>query len=114
MCAGCRAGSTGAVWVTGGQLSVPNNFLEIGANGLMGQMTVSNGTATARDFVVGYGNTAPSVGTLTVAGGTVQTLLGFTAGYSPSVTGTVWVTGGQLTVGATRFLATKSRMALAR
>ena len=32
MCAGCRAGSTGAVWVTGGQLSVSNDFLEVGAD----------------------------------------------------------------------------------
>ncbi len=104
MCAGCRTDSTGAVWVAGGQLSVSNDFLIIGGDGRMGQMTVSNGTVTVQDFVLGLGDPDTSVGTLTVAGGTVQTLLDFTAGYNANTTGTVWITGGQFSVGISTIL----------
>jgi hypothetical protein len=66
--------STGAVWVTGGQLTMVNQPAIIGNSGV-GQMTISNGTVTAADVVVGNNSSNP--GTLTLAGGimTVSSLV---------------------------------------
>ena len=106
ICAGCRVGSTGAVWVTGGQLSASNGFLEVGADGLMGQMAVSNGTVTISEFTLAtFSNTVGrSLGTLTMAGGSLQSLSSFTAGSDPGTTGIVWVTGGQIGVSTSLIL----------
>ena len=98
MCAGCRVGSTGTVWVTGGQLTSANQSIEIGADGRVGQMTVSNGTVLAQGITVGLFATDSAKGTLTVAGGSVQTVNNLVAGWEQTTTGTVWVTGGQLNV----------------
>ena len=59
--------STGAVWITGGQLTVPNNYTLIGNSGV-GQMTISNGIVTASDVIVGNSS---NPGTLSLAGGTL-------------------------------------------
>jgi hypothetical protein len=59
--------STGAVWITGGQLTMVNQPAIIGNSGV-GQMTISNGTVTAADMVVGFSS---NPGTLTLAGGTL-------------------------------------------
>ena len=96
---GSSAGATGSVWLTGGQLTVGTNLstdLIIGDNGI-GQMTVSNGTFLAHSggFGVVLGFETGSQGTLSLAGGTNT----FISDYSIGVlgTGTVWLTGGQLT-----------------
>jgi hypothetical protein len=83
--------STGAVWLTGGQLN-SGNFTIIGDGG-GGQMTVSNGTWSTGSAYV------ESQGTLTIAGGTssMQTNLVIASGEGAG-TGTVWLTGGQLNV----------------
>ena len=84
------SGTAGAVWLTGGQLSV-TNITFVGQNGT-GQMTVSNGTWTAGEVDVAENS---SQGTLTIAGGTNS----FSSlGVSISGTGTLWLTGGQLSV----------------
>ncbi len=60
---------TGAVWITGGQLTATNDFTDIGEGFLgSGQITMSNGTWTA--YGVSLGNNSSSPGTLTLAGGT--------------------------------------------
>jgi hypothetical protein len=62
--------ATGAVWITGGQLTVTNDYCIIGNSGV-GQMSISNGTVTAADVFVGNSSNPTSSGTLTLAGGTL-------------------------------------------
>jgi T5SS/PEP-CTERM-associated repeat protein len=83
--------STGAVWITGGQLIATNSgeTMYVGREGV-GQMAVSNGSVSVHSTIVGFIDT----GTLTLAGGSI-------GGDGPMVlgfgnTGTVWITGGQL------------------
>lgn len=90
-----KSNGPGTVWMTGGQLIVTNANTEIGSSGA-GQMTVSNGTWLASSVYVGFDVSA--VGTLTVAGGTTMLLANLGVGSSPNSVGTVWLTGGQLTV----------------
>jgi len=62
---GKDSGSTGAVWVTGGNLAV-SNLLTVGSAGT-GSLTVSNGLVEAQETVVGQ--SAGGVGTVLVSGG---------------------------------------------
>lgn len=87
--------STGAVWMTGGQLTIPSNVTYVGEHGT-GQMTVSNGVWSANSVTAG--GFAGSVGTLTVAGGTTTLSSDLNVGMNPGSTGAVWMTGGQFTV----------------
>jgi hypothetical protein len=64
---GFAAGSTGSVWMSGGQLTATALPTTIGNQGV-GQMSVSNGIVTAADVFVGNSSN-PS--TLTLAGGTL-------------------------------------------
>ncbi len=91
---GDLAGSTGVVWVRGGQLTMIG-AARIAAIG-SGQLVVSNGTMNATDMRVGrFGG---SNGTLTLAGGTSQFTSQLILGDASSVaTGTLWVTGGTVT-----------------
>ncbi len=91
---GYGTGSTGTLWLTGGLLNATNET-SIGWSGV-GQMTVSNGTWTANNVYVA--NQFGSGGTLTVAGGTTNLMANLQVAASPSTTGTVWLTGGQLKV----------------
>jgi T5SS/PEP-CTERM-associated repeat protein len=87
--------STGAVWITGGQLTMTNNYSIIGNSGI-GQVTMSNGTVTAVAVIVGNGG---NPGTLTVAGGTMTVLSNMTVGNcGGGMTGIVTITGGALYV----------------
>jgi hypothetical protein len=96
---GSVANSTGTVWMTGGQLVASNGFSTIGFSG-SGQMAVSNGTVLGAAIFVGLDTGAR--GTLTMAGGIINSGLGgssdpaLTVGRNASSTGTVWITGGQL------------------
>jgi len=58
--------STGAVWITGGQLTIANYSI-IGNSGV-GQMSISNGIVNAADVFIGNSG---NPGTLTLAGGTL-------------------------------------------
>ncbi len=92
--------STGTVLMTGGQL-VANAFMHVGLIGV-GQFTLSNGTVQAGTIFVGSFN-AGAQGTLTMAGGTLNSGVGavtansaLSLGDALNSTGTVWLTGGQL------------------
>ena len=87
-------GSTGTVWLTGGQLGATNGGLSIGVNGV-GRMIVSNGTMMVSNVILAV--TSNGSGTLTVAGGTNQ-FSSFAIGNF--ATGAVWMTSStaQLTV----------------
>src|SRR5260221_14017670 len=61
------AGSTGVVWMTGGDLLATNLTTFIGNDGV-GQMTISNGTVTASRVVV---SNSSNPGTLSIQGGTL-------------------------------------------
>jgi T5SS/PEP-CTERM-associated repeat protein len=76
-----------------GAITTTNLTTYIGAFGV-GQMTVSNGTWLANDVYVA--NADGSRGTLTLAGGTNTFSDFLVVGYLG--TGTLWVTGGRLTV----------------
>jgi hypothetical protein len=87
--------STGAVWITGGQLTIINQTAIIGNSG-EGQMTISNGTVTANGGVVGNGSNG---GSLTMAGGTMAVFSNLTVGNcADGMTGIVTITGGNLYV----------------
>lgn len=93
-----RGGKSGALWLTGGQLSVTGSGIIVGL-GCMGQMTVSNGTLIANNITIG--TNGPARGVLDVVGGTVivggQTLSnGLYVGYGSGATGNVNIIGGQL------------------
>jgi len=93
---GDNINSTGAVWLTGGTLVTTNNFGTVVGNAGTGYMTVSNGTWLAGPVYVPLGGN----GTLTIAGGTniFTSTTFFIGGNNINATGTVWMTGGQLSV----------------
>ena len=93
---GDSSSSTGIVWITSGALIETNTSIYVGNLG-SGRLTVSNGSVLASQLIIG--NTAGGAGTLTVAGGDVQTpdtglLFPVILGQSPGGTGTMWVTSG--------------------
>jgi T5SS/PEP-CTERM-associated repeat protein len=95
---GDDAGSTGTLWLTGGQLDSRNGSPIVGFNGT-GRMTVSNGTWLTSRADVGFD--VGSKGTLTIAGGTnlvLSTSPRFLVGVGSGVTGAAWMTGGFLSV----------------
>jgi polygalacturonase len=89
---GALSGTTGTVWVTGGELDAGVQSVDVGLNGV-GQITVSNGTVVGGVFGVGF--EGGSRGTLTVAGGIMTSVPSLDVGLN-GATGVVWVTGGQL------------------
>ncbi len=94
---GVIRGATGVVSVTGGLLITTNGYTYVG-DAAYGKMTVSGGTWLAGDVGVGalFFDDGAGQGTLTVAGGTtIINVLGIA--LAKNTTGTVWVTGGQLT-----------------
>ncbi len=93
---GEETGTTGLVWVTGGQLIATNQCLAtIGGNGV-GQLVVSNGQFSGTHVLVGAG--PGSAGTLVLNGGTATLSGGLAVGGAQGATGLVSITGGQLTV----------------
>ncbi len=112
-------GSTGQLWINGGQLvannspvstnsndvqplwsdpaaGVTTNYLiTMGGNGT-GQATVSNGQLAASYMIVG--DAQGSSGMLTIAGGTVNLSGAMAVAQGLGATGSVFITGGQLTV----------------
>lgn len=93
---GDSGNATGVVWITGGALIETNTTTYLGNLG-SGRLAVSNGSVLARQLVIG--NAAGGAGTLTMAGGNVETpdtglLFPLLLGQFADGTGTVWVTGG--------------------
>ncbi|HVM60475.1 MAG TPA: choice-of-anchor tandem repeat GloVer-containing protein, partial [Verrucomicrobiae bacterium] len=87
---GLLAGSTGSVWVNGGQVAANGNTTTVGDQGA-GQLTFSGGTMQASTIVVGTSGAPGGIGTLTLAGGTLSVSADLIVG-----TGMVLVCGGQL------------------
>ena len=88
----------GGILLNTGTMITSNGYAAVGYSG-NGSFTVADGTWLAGSLVLGYN--VGAVGTLTVAGGTV-TLAGAVPSYLQvggpgQATGTVWLTGGQLT-----------------
>jgi T5SS/PEP-CTERM-associated repeat protein len=90
---GFGTGSRGSVWINSGQVVATNNgcLMFLGVFGT-GRYTVSNGSVTVANLIDGY----LEAGTLTVAGGSFSVIGDATLAYTK--TGTVWVTGGQLSI----------------
>jgi hypothetical protein len=96
LCLGQEAGSTGVVWVTGGQLVTSNNYLTtVGGDGV-GQFVISNGQVAASSMIVATG--PGSLGKLIIAGGSASLSGGLVIGDGVSASGIVSVTSGQLIV----------------
>jgi len=93
---GVQSGIPGALWMSGGELTVTNAASVIGSNGI-GQITISNGTWLARDVFVG--SFVGGQGALTVAGGATSVSHSLLVGSrSCTSSGAVVVTGGSLLV----------------
>jgi hypothetical protein len=93
---GDEAGSTGSVWISGGQLILTNGFLvTIGGSGF-GQMVISNGQVLTYSVLVASG--PASQGALAIAGGAGNFSGGLIVGGGQGATGTVSMTDGQLMV----------------
>lgn len=91
--------STGAVWMTGGELDVSNNFatIYIAFFFASGQMTVSNGLVRAYNVVIGSAGSAQ--GTLNLFGGTETVYSSMVLGDCGNASvGTVNIAGGSLYV----------------
>jgi hypothetical protein len=92
---------TGAVWITGGQLTATNSTTTLSG---VGQLTISNGTWLARHVVIGADDLVrgPGIdsggGTLTIVGGTSVITSNLTISVPCLGTGFVHVAGGNLFV----------------
>jgi T5SS/PEP-CTERM-associated repeat protein len=86
--------TTGAVFVVGGQLNVPNDDTRIGDFGV-GQMTISNATAWLTNFTIGRYPTASGSFTLQ-SGGSVLASNDVSIARFNGSSGTAFVSGGQL------------------
>ncbi len=91
---GRNQSTTGSVFITGGQLSVPNEITRIGDTG-MGQMTVSNAVVLTTN--INIGRDPLTVGAFTVQNGAVVAVTNeLDVGRFAGSTGSVFVAGGQL------------------
>src|SRR5882724_7845152 len=88
--AAANSGATGTVWMTGGQLTVPNQSTALGDPGF-GQMTVSNGTWAASIVSVRQG-------ALTITGGSHKLWELAIASGASTLTASVWLVGGSLAI----------------
>jgi len=92
--AGFGVGSTGVVWVTGGQVSAFTRTV-VGYQGF-GQMIVSNGVWQGNEWNLTVGYLAGSVGNFSMAAGSASFTGVVYVGRLAGATGTVSVTGGTL------------------
>jgi hypothetical protein len=101
---GRNLSTTGSFYLSGGQLMVANDDTRVGDEGV-GQMTVTNSTASLTNLQVGR----DAVGTMTIGpGGVVQVLTDVAIGRFTGSTGTLAVAGGQLTAGAQKIYIARS------
>ncbi|HUJ11033.1 MAG TPA: thrombospondin type 3 repeat-containing protein [Verrucomicrobiae bacterium] len=87
--------STGTVFVSDGQLTITNGNLSIGVNDGIGQMTITNGLASAPQLNVGFGNTQGQ-GTLTAIDSSLVISNVAAIGSGSNSTGTLWLINSQL------------------
>jgi hypothetical protein len=92
---GNNLGTTGTVWLTGGQLLGTNGNLSIGVNGVA-RMIVSNGTMLVSNVILAV--TSNGSGTLTVAGGTNEFSFFAIGNFA---TGAVWMTSSAAQIAVT-------------
>jgi T5SS/PEP-CTERM-associated repeat protein len=93
------ANSIGHVLVSGGLLSLTNDNIWVGREGI-GDLIVSNGTVRAKSMFVGMSpdNTNAPQGTVILAGGATQLSSDLVVGTSTLSTGQVIVAGGNLNI----------------
>lgn len=88
-------GSTGRIWVNGGQVINTNNYLlTIGGKGV-GQTTISNGLLAASYLIVA--DSPGSFGTMALVNSTMDVSGAMVVAQGQSSTGSVFITSGQLT-----------------
>ncbi len=105
---GRNFGSRGTVWVTGGSLILTNTSSDIFVgNSGTGDLTVSNGSLRIGGNIdegiinnnqLVIARNSFSQGTVTLAGGTMHLSGDFVVANAFGSTGTVWITGGALTM----------------
>ncbi|MEO7297796.1 MAG: hypothetical protein ABI042_04390 [Verrucomicrobiota bacterium] len=88
-------GSTGIVFVVGGMLRMTNDTIWVGREG-NGQLTLSNGTAIAKNLLVAANFTNTSSGNMLVAGGTLVLSSNLVVGSTGLSTGIVSIVGGNI------------------
>ncbi|MDE3067373.1 MAG: hypothetical protein KGJ60_07450 [Verrucomicrobiota bacterium] len=91
-------GSTGTVFVLGGQLQALGQTIHVGQEG-SGAMILSNGTVQAAQVLVAADDTNTASGRLTVAGGALVLSWDLAVGSALGSTGQVVLSGGSITVG---------------
>lgn len=91
------SGSTGTVFVLGGQLQDSGQTIHVGQEG-SGAMVLSNGMVQAAQVLVAADNTNTATGSLTIAGGALVLSGDLAVGSSLGSTGQVVLSGGSLTV----------------
>lgn len=91
------SGSTGTVFVLGGELQAVGQTIHVGEDG-NGTMIQSNGAISAKNLLVAADNTNAATGSLTMAGGTLVLSSTLAAGSALGSTGQVIMSGGSLTV----------------
>lgn len=91
--------AVGYVFINGGLLSLTNDTIWVGREGI-GNLTVSNGTARAKAMFVGMSPdlTNTPQGTVILTGGSIQLSSNLVVGTSLLSTGHVVVAGGNLTI----------------
>ncbi len=89
--------SVGSVLIDGGTLSLPNDNIWVGREGL-GDLTISNGTVQAKSIFVALSTDPTNMpsGTLSLVGGQIFISSDFVVGTEAFSTGHVSVAGGQL------------------
>jgi T5SS/PEP-CTERM-associated repeat protein len=90
-------GSTGAVFVTGGQINAGLRQINLGKEG-SGQMTISGGTAQAGSFRISADPTNTGSGALNISGGNLNLSGDLTVGSVTNSAGQISITGGSITI----------------
>jgi hypothetical protein len=90
-------GSTGAVFMTGGQLNAGLQKISVGKEG-SGQMTLSGGTVQAADLRISADPTNTASGLLTMSGGSMNLSSNLIVGSVSNSSGQISVSGGTITV----------------
>ncbi len=89
------AGSTGTVFLAGGMLKMTNDSIWVGREGF-GQLTVSNGIASAKNLLVAANFTNSASGNVSVAGGTLLLSSNLVVGSTGLSTGLVSIVSGKI------------------
>ncbi len=91
------SGSTGTVFVTGGQLIANDQKIYVGREG-SGQMTISNGSVQAASLLIAANLTNSPTGSFTMHGGSLNLSSNLFVGSTGFSTGQMVFTGGTITI----------------